>query len=131
MIDSNVDEKAGQSSDKNVVAEVAATLEWLIIAFILAFTFRAFVMEAFRIPTGSMAETLMGAHFRLRCTQCGCQYNFGFVPERYGLNRNDMPQSIELQSTATRCPICGYDQILKGNIPVSYGRQNSRIETHI
>lgn len=39
---------------------IATTLEWLITAFILAFVFRAFVMEAFRIPTGSMADTLKG-----------------------------------------------------------------------
>ncbi|MEJ2647095.1 MAG: hypothetical protein P8016_01645 [Sedimentisphaerales bacterium] len=31
--------------------EIANTFEWLITAFILAFVFRAFVMEAFRIPT--------------------------------------------------------------------------------
>ena len=56
---------------KDRAAEVANTFEWLITAFILAFVFRAFVMEAFRIPTGSMADTLKGAHFRLRCQQCG------------------------------------------------------------
>ena len=54
---------------KDRAAEIANTFEWLITAFILAFVFRAFVMEAFRIPTGSMADTLMGAHFRLRCPE--------------------------------------------------------------
>jgi len=52
-------------------AEVADTFEWIITAFILALVFRAFVMEAFKIPTGSMASTLKGAHFRLRCERCG------------------------------------------------------------
>jgi hypothetical protein len=56
---------------KDRAAEIANTFEWLITAFILAFVFRAFVMEAFRIPTGSMADTLKGAHFRLGCPQCG------------------------------------------------------------
>ena len=56
---------------KDRAMEIANTFEWLITAFILAFVFRAFVMEAFRIPTGSMADTLKGAHFRLACPQCG------------------------------------------------------------
>ena len=62
---------------KDRVEEIANTFEWLITAFILAFVFRAFVMEAFRIPTGSMADTLKGAHFSLRCQQCGYKYDHG------------------------------------------------------
>ena len=56
---------------------IIETLEWVIIAMALAFIFRAFVMEAFRIPTGSMAETLRGAHLHLRCTRCGYSYDVG------------------------------------------------------
>jgi signal peptidase I len=53
------------------------TVESIIVAFILAFLFRAFVAEAFVIPTGSMAPTLMGAHKDLTCNQCGSQYQVG------------------------------------------------------
>ena len=38
------------------------TVESIALAVILAFLFRAFVAEAFVIPTGSMAPTLMGQH---------------------------------------------------------------------
>lgn len=62
------------------VAGIAETLEWVMIALILAFIFRAFVMEAFRIPTGSMAETLRGSHFHLRCIRCGFDYDVGADP---------------------------------------------------
>jgi len=68
------EEKKDIQRKRNKAAEVANTLEWLITAFALAFVFRAFVMEAFRIPTGSMADTLLGAHYRLRCTECGYKY---------------------------------------------------------
>lgn len=51
------------------------TLETVILALILAFTFRTFCVEAFVIPTGSMAPTLMGAHFRVICPQCGYRFN--------------------------------------------------------
>ena len=46
-------------------------LEAVILALILAFTFRTFMVEAYVIPTGSMAPTLNGAHFRVICPQCG------------------------------------------------------------
>ena len=50
------------------------TVESIVVAFILAFLFRAFVAEAFVIPTGSMAPTLMGAHKDIFCEHCGQQY---------------------------------------------------------
>jgi len=52
------------------------TIESIIIAFILAFVFRAFIVEAYRIPTGSMAPTLYGAHQQTRCPDCGYDYAF-------------------------------------------------------
>ncbi len=91
---------------KDRAAEIANTFEWLITAFILAFVFRAFVMEAFRIPTGSMADTLMGAHFRVGCPQCGYRYAHGFMPRRFHLAQDTMPgQRVALP--LVRCPSCG------------------------
>jgi signal peptidase I len=87
---------------KSRAAEIANTLEWLITAFALAFVFRAFVMEAFRIPTGSMADTLLGAHYQLRCTECGYKYCYGYSETSDGSNR--------MHQDYTRCPSCGYYQ---------------------
>ena len=87
--------------------EVANTFEWLITAFILAFVFRAFVMEAFRIPTGSMADSLKGAHFRMRCRQCGYSYDHGFMPRSYNMPDDTIP-SRPAPPPVTRCPSCGY-----------------------
>jgi len=42
-------------------------LEWLITALASTLVFIIFMMQVYRIPTGSMADTLKGAHFRLRC----------------------------------------------------------------
>ena len=44
---------------KDRAAEIANTFEWLITALILALLVRAFVMEAYRIPTGSMASKII------------------------------------------------------------------------
>jgi signal peptidase I len=108
---------------KDRAAEVADTFEWLITAFILAFVFRAFVMEAFRIPTGSMADTLKGAHFRLRCRQCGYKYEYGFNPGKYHLPEDTVPgpRSAPLQLFPTRCPSCGDYQSVGGKTPVANG----------
>ncbi|MHC4970193.1 MAG: S26 family signal peptidase [Planctomycetota bacterium] len=51
-----------------------ATLQSLIVAFVLAMTFRGFVTEGFVIPTGSMAPTLMGEHLLLHSDQTGSTY---------------------------------------------------------
>ncbi len=64
--------RSGQPRANNSLRD---TLETVILALILAFTFRTFCVEAFVIPTGSMAPTLMGAHFRAICPQCGYRFN--------------------------------------------------------
>ena len=57
---------------------VKETIESILIAFILAFIFRAFVVEAFVIPTGSMATTLLGAHMRFTCKECGYRFDVNY-----------------------------------------------------
>jgi len=103
---------------KNKAAEIANAFEGLITALILAFLFRAFVMEAFRIPTGSMADTLKGAHIRLRCPQCGYKYNYGLG--NYGLPQDTIPRG-PLKSVYSRCPSCGHYQPTGGTMPIAHG----------
>jgi signal peptidase I len=109
-----------KSPGKNRAVEVANAFESMIIALILALIFMEFVMQAFRIPTGSMADTLRGAHFRLCCPQCGYRYNYGFIPERYGFDQDIIPSSYLNQYTS-RCPSCGCYQPTGGNMPVAGG----------
>ncbi|TWU48228.1 signal peptidase I [Rubripirellula reticaptiva] len=70
------------------VAAQRETVEAFVVAFILALLFRAFLAEAFVIPTGSMAPTLMGAHKDLSCDQCGQQFQVGASRERSGASTN-------------------------------------------
>jgi signal peptidase I len=74
------------------------TIESIAVAVILAFLFRAFVAEAFVIPTGSMAPTLQGRHMDVTCSQCGCPYRTGASVENEGHG--------EVQGTT--CPICRF-----------------------
>ena len=56
---------------------VKLTVDTLLTAFILAFIFRAFMIEAFIIPTGSMAQSLCGVHGTRVCQNCGWEFDFG------------------------------------------------------
>ncbi len=56
---------------------IKETLVSLTIAFALAFVFRGFVVEAFLIPTGSMAPTLNGAHVRFSNPRTGMDWAVG------------------------------------------------------
>jgi signal peptidase I len=62
---------AQSAATHSEVASIRDTVESIWIAIVLAFLLRAFLVEAFVIPTGSMAPRLMGVHRRLRCQSCG------------------------------------------------------------
>src|SRR5438094_3247987 len=80
------DSKVEASSDGNI----KETIESILIAFILAFIFRCFVVEAFVIPTGSMAPTLLGAHSRYQCPDCGYHFDVNYSsPDHNGKAGND------------------------------------------
>jgi signal peptidase I len=83
------------------VAAQRETVEAFVVAFILALLFRAFLAEAFVIPTGSMAPALMGAHKDLVCEQCGTSFQFGASRERNG-------NEASLVVVAGVCPNCRY-----------------------
>src|SRR6476619_7144029 len=72
---------------------VKDTIESILVAFILAFIFRAFVVEAFVIPTGSMAPTLLGAHMRFRCPDCGYRFDVNFQGTDRGGDDIEIPTS--------------------------------------
>jgi signal peptidase I len=100
------------SPDANVQS-VRETVESIVVAFILAFLFRAFVAEAFVIPTGSMAPTLMGAHKDIECEFCGSQYQAGASREFDQDDANNVPgfrfgQQAQsgIVSIASTCPTC-------------------------
>ena len=57
--------------------QVVETIQTVLTALILAFVFRSFLVEAFIIPTGSMANALLGAHITHTCPACGWGYDTG------------------------------------------------------
>jgi len=104
------------------------TVESIVVAFTLALLFRAFEAEAFVIPTGSMAPTLMGRHKDLACDACGLDYRVGASAEedddsqrtraelaRLEADGRDLARIAQLRRKLggklvprSRCPNCGH-----------------------
>ncbi len=86
---------------------VKETIESILIAFILAFVFRAFVVEAFVIPTGSMAPTLLGAGIcAFRCQDCGYQFDVNYG-NAHSHDEPDVPK-FSNAILSMHCPNCGH-----------------------
>ncbi len=89
---------------------VRETIEAIAIAFALAFLFKTFEAEAFVIPTGSMAPTLMGRHKDVVCPKCGFRYSASASEEadRNGVVKAD----VNSQIVGCTCPICRYQMFV-------------------
>lgn len=94
---------------------IRETVDSIVIAFVLAFLFRTFEAEAFVIPTGSMALTLMGDHKDLVCTQCGYSYRVSASSESANNNNeiaafNNAPEAWQRHNevVSSVCPNCRY-----------------------
>jgi signal peptidase I len=80
------------------------TVEAIVVAFILALLVRGFEAEAFVIPTGSMAPTLMGRHKEITCPQCRYVYAVNASEETEGGSSG----SSSLRVAAGVCVNCRY-----------------------
>jgi signal peptidase I len=112
------------AKEKEPETNIKETIESILIAFILAFIFRGFVVEAFVIPTGSMAPTLMGAHMRFRCQDCGYEWTVNYptnsenddvvIPSRAYLMSRDGRMVVDNAGRPIDktfhivCPNCGF-----------------------
>ncbi len=53
------------------------TVEFLAALIVCVLMFRAFAAEAYIVPTGSMAPTLLGMHREVTCPRCGLRFAVG------------------------------------------------------
>lgn len=109
---------------------VRETFESIVVAFVLAFLFRTFEAEAFVIPTGSMAPTLLGRHKDVDCEKCGTHFTVGASDEVHSTYGFLVP-SNRLETAF--CPSCRYeinirdlpvykgDRILVNKFPYEFG----------
>jgi len=74
---SSADGRAGSGPVPHRKTTLRDNLESIAIAILLVLALRQMVMEAFKIPTGSMAPTLLGEHKEVRCPNCGWVFRVG------------------------------------------------------
>ncbi len=108
---------AGGGASRAAWLSTSETTQTLLMALILAFIFRAFLIEAFIIPTGSMAETLRGAYGTTRCPRCGHQFDFGPSGPAADFNAAFIPP-VEVY-----CVNCRW----RGETPPSMGQPGERV----
>ncbi len=82
-----------QSGHHRHDGSIKETFVSLAISFVMALVFRSFVVEAFVIPTGSMAPTLLGAHMDFRSDQTG--YEWAVNPWYPSARGQDVPAGIQ------------------------------------
>jgi len=106
---------ASRLTRSTVQAVVREVVEVLATALVLAFLFRTFEAEAFVIPTGSMADTLMGRHKDVTCPMCGYPYQVSAseeVDSETGARTiYEDGQGRRHAATVTHgtCPMCHYE----------------------
>ncbi len=111
------------SATPSPAISIKETLTSVMIAFMMAFVFRGFVIEGFLIPTGSMAPTLMGKHMRFVAPETGADFSVG--PWDYadpGLNN----RPLSTQGAEPRAAISVVDPITgtrfqETDVPLSAG----------
>jgi len=104
------------SKAQQELSSIRDTIESIWVAIVLAFVLRGFVVEAFVIPTGSMAPRLFGEHLDVRCPACGYEYAFGWSAEQEqaasgwpSSTRGSRATGFRVPSGAA-CPNCGHDR---------------------
>jgi signal peptidase I len=90
----------GPGDMKDGVREVIETIVFVVVLVLLLKTFLA---EAFVIPTGSMATTLLGYHHQVTCEACG----YDFL-----VNASKESEENEVV-TKCFCPNCLYPNVLR------------------
>ncbi|NOZ23123.1 MAG: hypothetical protein GXP25_18775 [Planctomycetes bacterium] len=87
-------------------------VESILVAVCLALVIRFFAVEAFKIPTGSMAPTLLGLHKAVKCLECGWKFPVDNKLSRF--EGEKCPNCLMPVDVWRTCPECGGDLTVLG-----------------
>ena len=101
------------STEERPAETTRETADQLLYSFVLLILGKAFLMEPFVIPTGSMAPTLYGRHKECQCEACDFEYQIGASCE--------VPEGGSKLITGTRillstCPNCQHPNDVKDSL---------------
>ena len=82
---------------------VREIIETIVFVVVLVLLLKSFAAEAFVIPTGSMAETLLGYQRVIKCPQCGLDFPVNCS------NEVDPQQGAPTEVKGCVCPSCRYE----------------------
>ena len=96
-----------KDADKDTFRELIETIVFVVVLVLMLKTFLA---EAFVIPTGSMADTLLGYHYKVTCAQCGKPNLINASSEAEPADRDpkDIPWIVRC-----RCQNCGHINVMR------------------
>ena len=77
MIEPQTETVAENSVPENRCGVVRQTSDFLVVLALSILIFRTFAAEAYVVPTGSMAPTLLGLHKDIECPNCGVRFALG------------------------------------------------------
>src|SRR2546422_4704855 len=90
--------KTAQVEHKDGSREIVETVVFVVVLVLLL---KPFLAEAFIIPTGSMATTLLGYHKNRVCEKCGS-------PFRVNASNDDPSDDTPVPPRSGICPNCRY-----------------------
>ena len=89
--------KRAAPTPRDSMREIAETVVFVVVLVLLL---KAFVAEAFVIPTGSMATTLLGYHKTVICPECGYRFDVNCSKEV------DVQEPQRVPVIGCTCPNC-------------------------
>jgi signal peptidase I len=107
-----------QRSAPSFARSIGTAIRCTVFLFCLLLLTRAFVVDSYQVPTGSMAPTLPGHHRACVCPRCGYTVRVGLHP----LDHGDKPAAPRWYSRAA-CPNCGATGLALHQVPIVGGQR--------
>jgi signal peptidase I len=86
------------------------TLETISFVVFLVLMLKAFIAEAYVIPTGSMAITLLGDHIQIECPRCHEKYTVNASNNARDIRQEQKENGQRAFQLTVCCPNCHYEQ---------------------
>src|SRR5258706_11182008 len=99
------------STDHSGSSLARQTVEFLIVLTLSILLFRTFAAEAYIVPTGSMAPTLLGDHEEIACPNCGIRFALG-LEEEARAGRPICPNCGTMEFDRAAAVACSGDRVL-------------------